>query len=104
MSRTVTLILPGLYDSGPEHWQSYWERADPACRRVVQADWDTPRRADWVARLDAEIVALGTTAWGATSWPTGRRRRRPSAAPGCTARFSWRRPTLTRRRRPRAHR
>lgn|SRR5215207_550692 len=60
MSRTVTLILPGLYDSGPEHWQSYWERADPACRRVVQADWETPRCADWVARLDAEIAALGT--------------------------------------------
>jgi uncharacterized protein len=58
MSHTVTLILPGLYDSGPEHWQSYWERADPACRRVVQADWETPRCADWVARLDAEIAAL----------------------------------------------
>jgi predicted alpha/beta hydrolase family esterase len=45
----TTLILPGLYDSGPEHWQSHWERVDPSCRRVVQADWETPRCADWVA-------------------------------------------------------
>ena len=53
----TTLILPGLYDSGPEHWQSHWERVDPSCRRVVQADWETPRCADWVARLDAAIAA-----------------------------------------------
>lgn len=53
----TTLILPGLYDSGPEHWQSHWERVDPRCRRVVQADWETPLCADWAARLDAAIAA-----------------------------------------------
>jgi predicted alpha/beta hydrolase family esterase len=53
----ATLILPGLYDSGPDHWQSVWERADPTCRRVVQADWATPRCADWVATLDAAVAA-----------------------------------------------
>lgn len=55
---TTTLILPGLYDSGPDHWQSRWERADATCRRVVQADWATPRCADWVATLDAAVAAL----------------------------------------------
>jgi hypothetical protein len=53
----TTLILPGLYDSGPDHWQSHWERTDPTCRRVVQADWETPRCEDWAATLDAAIAA-----------------------------------------------
>jgi predicted alpha/beta hydrolase family esterase len=54
----TTLILPGLFDSGPEHWQSHWERIDPECRRVVQADWAAPRCADWVATLDVAVAAL----------------------------------------------
>jgi hypothetical protein len=53
------LLLPGLYDSGPEHWQSYWERTDPSCLRVVQQDWETPARADWVATLEAAVAAAG---------------------------------------------
>ena len=51
----TTLILPGLGDSGPEHWQSYWEREDASCRRVVQADWDAPRITDWVCTLSAAV-------------------------------------------------
>ena len=35
------LILPGLYNSGPEHWQSHWERAHPEFRRVLVAPSDT---------------------------------------------------------------
>ena len=52
----TTLILPGLGNSGPEHWQSYWEREDSSCRRVMQVDWDTPRIADWVRTLSAAIA------------------------------------------------
>ncbi|MGI8509097.1 MAG: RBBP9/YdeN family alpha/beta hydrolase [Gemmatimonadaceae bacterium] len=54
----TTLLLPGLSNSGPEHWQSSWERSDPTCRRVQQDDWETPRCGDWVATLDATISAL----------------------------------------------
>ncbi len=50
------LILPGYADSGPDHWQSHWERADSTCRRVVQDDWLEPRRDDWLAAL-ARAVA-----------------------------------------------
>lgn len=53
------LLLPGLYDSGPDHWQSHWERADPTCRRVVQHDWETPARADWVATLERAVELSG---------------------------------------------
>ena len=51
------LILPGLYNSGPEHWQSRWESAHPEFRRVTQDDWERPRCADWVAQLDAAVIA-----------------------------------------------
>jgi uncharacterized protein len=56
--RVTTLILPGLGDSGPEHWQSYWERGDPGCRRVVQAEWDRPRCGDWVSTLSAFLSSF----------------------------------------------
>lgn len=56
MTATV-LILPGLYDSGPDHWQSIWERTDAHCRRVVQRDWSAPRCADWVETLTHAIAA-----------------------------------------------
>ncbi len=52
---TTVLILPGLGNSGPEHWQSHWERQDPLCLRVNQDEWDKPHCADWVARLDEAI-------------------------------------------------
>jgi predicted alpha/beta hydrolase family esterase len=50
------LIIPGLYDSGPEHWQSGWERTRGDCLRVQQRDWQTPDRSDWVAALDAAVA------------------------------------------------
>lgn len=49
------LILPGLGNSGPEHWQSHWERQDPLCERLLQDNWDTPDCQDWVAGLDRAI-------------------------------------------------
>src|SRR5215212_2221921 len=55
----TVLLLPGLWNSGPEHWQSYWERERADCRRVEQADWDTPDRADWVATLDRAVAGVG---------------------------------------------
>jgi predicted alpha/beta hydrolase family esterase len=55
MPKRITLILPGFSNSGPEHWQSQWERIDPSCRRVEQAEWEAPRCADWVATLDEAI-------------------------------------------------
>jgi len=51
------LILPGWQNSGPEHWQSRWETLH-GFRRVDQHDWMTPRRGDWIARL--EDVILGS--------------------------------------------
>jgi uncharacterized protein len=52
-----TLILPGLHNSEPGHWQSRWEARDETLLRVIQDDWETPHCADWIARLD-EALAL----------------------------------------------
>ena len=58
MSATPTvLILPGWQNSGPEHWQSRWERLH-GDRRVEQREWFHPKRADWVAALEAEVSAV----------------------------------------------
>jgi predicted alpha/beta hydrolase family esterase len=51
------LIVPGWGDSGPQHWQSLWQQANPAFRRVVQRDWEYPIRAEWVETLTREIRA-----------------------------------------------
>ena len=57
--RPRVLLLPGLYDSGPEHWHSYWERAEPLFLRVVQRDWESPSRHEWVGTLDAAVTTAG---------------------------------------------
>jgi predicted alpha/beta hydrolase family esterase len=33
---TTALMVPGLWSSGPEHWQTLWERHEPRFRRVQQ--------------------------------------------------------------------
>jgi predicted alpha/beta hydrolase family esterase len=56
-TRPIVLMLPGYDNSGPDHWQSRWERAHPAYRRVQQRSWTAPVCSDWVAALDEAIVA-----------------------------------------------
>ena len=46
------ILVPGLHDSGPGHWQSRWERLDPGFDRVRQEDWAHPRLVEWAARVD----------------------------------------------------
>jgi predicted alpha/beta hydrolase family esterase len=51
------LIMPGLGDSGPDHWQTRWERKLSTARRIVQQDWDRPRLAEWLGTIEREIAA-----------------------------------------------
>lgn len=53
----TVLLLPGWQDSGPQHWQSAWERRH-GCLRVVQHDWMRPLRGDWIARLEEVVLDL----------------------------------------------
>ena len=45
------LIIPGLGNSGPDHWQTRWERKLSTARRIEQADWERPKLEDWMARI-----------------------------------------------------
>lgn len=56
-ARPPVLIVPGLGNSGPDHWQTHWQRSHPEYVRVEQADWDNPDFTDWLAQLDAAITA-----------------------------------------------
>jgi uncharacterized protein len=53
------LLLPGWQDSGATHWQGRWLSQQPPgwrWRRVEQSDWLWPRRGDWIARLEEELL------------------------------------------------
>jgi uncharacterized protein len=50
------LILPGLGNSGPGHWQRRWGERFPHAQFVEQDDWDDPFLGDWVARLHQDIM------------------------------------------------
>ena len=89
------LILPGWQNSGPDHWQSRWETLH-GYRRVDQHDWMTPKRGDWMTRLEEVVLgcdgpvvlvahSLGcilTAAWAAHSQNTRQVKAALLVAPG----------------------
>ena len=54
-SKSHVFILPGLGNSGPEHWQSFWERNDTLLIRIFQDNWDKPHCSEWIRRLNDEL-------------------------------------------------
>jgi hypothetical protein len=59
VSEADILIIPGLGNSGPEHWQSRWQSKLSSARRMHHDDWHTPSRKAWV---DALLTAVGDPA------------------------------------------
>ena len=51
MDEAQVLLLPGRGNAAPAHWISHWEAADPQMQRVLQQEWRTPQREDWVNTL-----------------------------------------------------
>ncbi|TDU31811.1 hypothetical protein DFR24_1193 [Panacagrimonas perspica] len=51
------LLVPGLHDSGPSHWQSHWEQSLGA-GRVVQHDCHRADLASWSERI-VEVALRG---------------------------------------------
>jgi predicted alpha/beta hydrolase family esterase len=50
------LIVPGFENSGPDHWQTRWERQLSTARRIEQASWDAPKREHWIERILTEVT------------------------------------------------
>jgi predicted alpha/beta hydrolase family esterase len=55
---TNVFILPGLGNSGDQHWQTIWQTLHPEWQRIMQDDWDTPACADWVRRIDETLATV----------------------------------------------
>ena len=56
MQSASVLILPGLGNSGPAHWQTLWQ-TEHGYKRVEQANWDRPDLQDWLANLHLAVSA-----------------------------------------------
>ena len=55
MLPSYCFILPGLNNSGPQHWQSRWEELY-GFTRIQQQDWDNPAKDDWIHTIN-EVIA-----------------------------------------------
>ena len=58
----LVLLVPGLGGSGPDHWQTLWERQRADCRLVDLGLWDRPHRNTWVNKLNHAILDAGRDA------------------------------------------
>lgn len=57
MQRTTRFfIVPGLGNSGPDHWQTYFERVHPEFTRLAQREWDAPDRREWVSTIEQALA------------------------------------------------
>ncbi|WPU95090.1 alpha/beta fold hydrolase [Mucilaginibacter sabulilitoris] len=56
--QSTILTHPGLGNSGPEHWQSLWEKQFNFTR-VEQQDWETPVCADWITTMNDYVQQRG---------------------------------------------
>jgi predicted alpha/beta hydrolase family esterase len=54
MFRSTILLIPGIGNSGLQHWQTIWGRRY-GFARVKQQEWETPACADWVETLNGYI-------------------------------------------------
>ena len=52
------LIIPGLGDSGENHWQSYWLKKYKNATKVIQDNWNEPQLEKWLDRLNEAILKL----------------------------------------------
>lgn len=52
------LIVPGLHNSDPQHWQSLWQQQLPGSRRIHLNDWHTPNLGAWKAAIRHQLDLL----------------------------------------------
>jgi predicted alpha/beta hydrolase family esterase len=59
MMRFIT--LPGIGNSGPDHWQSRWEEKSADMVRFKPDSWDAPEVENWLDALDTVVRVVGPT-------------------------------------------
>lgn len=65
------LVIPGLHDSGPAHWQTWLEAQHRSAVRVVQRRWSEPDLPRWAARIASTIERAGPGPWIAVAHSFG---------------------------------
>lgn len=59
LSEFRVLIVPGLHNSGPDHWQTHWQTRNPVFERVEQTQWNVPQLDVWSDRV-GEVLRRST--------------------------------------------
>lgn len=57
--RERILIVPGIGNSGEQHWQSRWQQRHANVTRIAPDSWDAPECEDWVAAIERAVTASG---------------------------------------------
>jgi len=65
------LVVPGLHDSGPAHWQTWLQSHYRHAVRVQQRDWAEPDLDRWAARIDAVLASRPPARWIAVAHSFG---------------------------------
>lgn len=52
---TNYFIVPGLGNSGPAHWQTYFEKSGTNFKRIHQQEWDKPTCHVWIEAINQFI-------------------------------------------------
>lgn len=52
----TTLIVPGLNNSGQDHWQTWLEGRIAGAKRIVQSDWNSPKIIPWARNVQNAIL------------------------------------------------
>ena len=53
---TNYLIVPGLGNSGPQHWQTYFQNSGDNFFRIEQQEWDAPTCSEWIHTIDNKVA------------------------------------------------
>ncbi|MCJ1715475.1 RBBP9/YdeN family alpha/beta hydrolase [Microbacterium sp. M1A1_1b] len=53
------VIVPGIWNSDPEHWQSRWQAERPGSTvRIAPTSWSEPDPDDWSRAIDRAVAAV----------------------------------------------
>ena len=53
---TQYFIIPGLGNSGEQHWQTFFEKSGNNFQRIQQQEWDAPVCSDWVDSIASAMA------------------------------------------------
>ena len=58
---TNYFIVQRLGNSGPTHWQTFFENSGDNFHRINQQEWDTPDCNDWISTIDKTLSHFDLT-------------------------------------------